>query len=84
MYAVINRYNPSANNHECAGYVYSLHIHRDKAESACLRLQTLQRITGSDNKIAIARVFNGRSKGQQVFPTDIVVLTTISVVNSDE
>lgn len=75
MYALINRYNKNASPHESAGYVYSLHLHRDKADSACLRLQNLQRIVRSQETLAIARIFNGRSKGQQIFPSDIVVLT---------
>ncbi len=75
MYAVINRYNDKAPNDVVCGYVYSLHLDRLHAEAAATRLLTLGKMVGGSNDICIARVFNGRHKGDSVLKTDLVVLS---------
>ncbi len=75
MYAVINQYDETAPLNYVCGKVASVHLHRDHANSAVARLLTLARVVPTcKNNIAIARVFNGRHKGDSVLKTDIVVL----------
>lgn len=75
MYAVINNYDETAPADSVCGRVVSLHLHRSNADSAAARLLTLARVVPTcKNNIAIARIFNGRHKGDSVLKTDIVVL----------
>ncbi len=75
MYAVLTRFNSQALSTESSGVVHSLHLSRNNAESSANRQITLQKTFNSKSLIAIVRIFNGRHRGDFVFPHDFVVLS---------